>query len=122
MLNEQQQSAKKQIKQMEIDDDGHSQNSDDESGKKHNSNTEKGKLTYITSTTFCCFKRLFKDQSEFGKLSPKQKRARISYLWKRVRLVVGHRGLLQRLMFESQQEEIKRFGLDPEIEQRLGED
>ena len=39
-----------------------------------------------------------------------------------MRQVVSHRGLLQRLMYESHLNERKRFGLDPQIEQRLDED
>ena len=39
-----------------------------------------------------------------------------------MRQVVSHRGLLQRLIYESHLNERKRFGLDPQIEQRLDED
>ena len=59
--------------------------------------------------------RCFNRKSSYQKMNVEQRKARIKYLWKRLRLVVRHRGLLQRLMYETMQNERKRFGLDPSI-------
>ena len=44
-----------------------------------------------------------------------ERRARIQFLWKRLRLVVRHRGLLNRMIAETQDKERARYGLDPEF-------
>ena len=43
-------------------------------------------------------------------------------MWKRIRIVVRHRGLIHRLMAETLQRERARYGLDPTVSQRLPPD
>ena len=75
-------------------------------------------VSYINIISkFCC-----SSSKSFEQMNTKEKRDRIQYLWKRLRLVVKHRGLLQRVMHETHMRERARFGLDPKISQRLEPD
>ena len=55
-------------------------------------------------------------------MSQQERKDRIHYLWKRLRIVVTHRGLLHRLIAETQERERDRFGLDPAISQKLSQE
>lgn len=47
-------------------------------------------------------------------MSDMERKDRIQFLWKRLRIVVKHRGLLHRIFTETLNKERERFGLDPE--------
>ena len=55
-------------------------------------------------------------------MTQQERKDRVQYLWKRLRIVVKHKGLIHRLMQETYEKERKRYGLDPNISQRLNPD
>ena len=52
-------------------------------------------------------------------MSASERKDRVNFLWKRLRIVVKHRGLLQRIMAETLQRERDRYGIEPDFNQRI---
>ena len=63
---------------------------------------------------FCC-----PGNRSFATMNPSERKDRVNFLWKRLRIVVRHRGLLQRIMAETLQRERDRYGIEPDFNQRI---
>jgi len=63
----------------------------------------------ILSNCCCIFKK------KFSSMDKEERKERIDYLWKKLRMVVKSHGLLADILRNSHQKERERFGLDPHL-------